>query len=219
MPAKTSKSLFSDHYLTRRLPQHPEWRDKEAVAALQTAVALYSALADRLPTFNEAQTEQEFIQPMLEQVLGFEGAYSVQTAVRQQGRVQRPDYALFPNAATKTEADRHLGDEAAFFSRAAAVADAKYWQRPLSQKRATEFYEIDLLAIFDAPADARLDAFKRFWLFFRRAAFVPDARGQNFLERVRAGSAGYARVYALFDLTREEIAIIEESTKYPFGAV
>lgn len=241
MPAKTSKSLFSEHYLARRLPQHDEWRDANATAAFQTAVALYRAKADVLPTYNEAQTEQEFIQPLLEEVLGFDDAYTVQTTARRQGRVQRPDYALFPNAATKAEADRHLSDETAFYGRAVAVADAKYWQRPLSQKRAgdrrdtwansnpsfqivnylvatgvdwgiltngrfwrlysrqvsgtaTEFYEVDLLEIFAAPDDEKLDRFKRFWLFFRRAAFAPDARGQNFLDRVRAGSAGYARV-------------------------
>lgn len=62
--------MFSEHYLTRRLPQHDEWRDTNAAAAYQTAVSLYRAKADVLPTYNEAQTEQEFIQPMLEQVLG-----------------------------------------------------------------------------------------------------------------------------------------------------
>ena len=241
MPAKTSKSLFSQHYLTHRLPEHDEWHDHEAANAYQTAVSLYHTQQDILPQLNEAQTEQEFIQPMLEQVLGFDTAYSVQTTVHAQNRVQRPDYALFPNTATKTDADRHLKDEAAFYSRAVAVADAKYWERPLSQKRAndtrdtwsntnpsfqivnylvatgvnwgvltngrfwrlysrqvsstaTEFYEIDLLSIFDAPDDDKLDQFKRFWLFFRRAAFVPDARGHSFLDRVRDGSASYARV-------------------------
>jgi hypothetical protein len=28
---KTSKSLFSRHYLTHRLPEHPEWREETAV--------------------------------------------------------------------------------------------------------------------------------------------------------------------------------------------
>jgi hypothetical protein len=176
-------------------------------------------------------------------VLGFAGAYSVEASIRRQGRVQRPDYALFANAAAKQEADRHLGDERAFYARAVAVADAKYWQRPLSQKRtddrdawrnsnpsfqivnylvatgadwgiltngrlwrlysrqvsgtATEFYEVDLFHVLepdpDRPGDP-LDQFKRWWLFFRRAAFVPDSQGRSFLERVQAGSAAYARV-------------------------
>lgn len=239
---KTSKSLFSRHYLTRRLPDHPEWREDPgpALAALRQ---LYAAQKDRLPLYNEDQTEEEFILPILRDVLGFAGAYTVEATARQQGRVQRPDYALFANAAQKKEADRHLGDERAFYARAAAVADAKYWQRPLSQKRAderdawrnsnpsfqivnylaatgvdwgvltngriwrlysrqvsgtaTEFYEVDLFDVLepdpDQPGDP-INAFKRWQLFFRRAAFAPDSQGRSFLERVRAGSAAYARV-------------------------
>jgi hypothetical protein len=237
---KTSKSLFSHHYLTHRLPDHPQWR-QDAGPALIALRRLYQAQKERLPLYNEDQTEEEFILPLLREVLGFAGAYTVEASIRRQGRVQRPDYALFANAAQKAEADRHLGDERAFYARAVAVADAKYWQRPLSQKRtderdawrnsnpsfqivnylvatgadwgiltngrlwrlysrqvsgtATEFYEVDLFHVLepDRPGDP-LDQFKRWWLFFRRAAFVPDSQGRSFLERVQAGSAAYARV-------------------------
>lgn len=236
MSQKVNKSLFLLHYLTHRLSDHDEWR-ADAAPALATMQALYQQKKDVLPTFNEAQTEQEFIQRILETVLGFDGAYSVQTAVHQHGRIQRPDYALFANAAGKTEADQHLGDETTFYSRVVAVADAKYWERPLSEIRksdardhwqnnnpsfqivnyltatkvnwgiltngriwrlysrhvsgiATEYYEIDLVDILENnPGD-----FKRFWLFFRRQAFTPDTQGRNFLDRVREGSATYARV-------------------------
>ncbi|VAW35939.1 Possible restriction /modification enzyme [hydrothermal vent metagenome] len=238
MGQKVHKSLFSNHFLTHRLPEHDEWHE-DATPALAAMQALFQQKKNVLPTLNEAQTEQEFIQPILETVLGFDGAYSVQTAVHQHGRIQRPDYALFPNVASKTEADQHLGDEDAFYARAAAVADAKYWERPLSEKRqtddrdrwqnsnpsfqivnylvatkvdwgiltngriwrlyshprhvsgtATQFYEVDLLDILENnPSD-----FKLFWLFFRRQAFIPDTQGKNFLNRVREGSAAYARV-------------------------
>ncbi|MFW6184737.1 MAG: hypothetical protein ACOC8X_13135, partial [Chloroflexota bacterium] len=100
MSNKTSKSLFSQNYLDRRLSQHAEWRD-DVSAALDRARALYEARKDVLPNFNEAQTEEEFIQPLLREVLGFDGAYSVQTTAHQQGQLQRPDYALFANAAGK----------------------------------------------------------------------------------------------------------------------
>ena len=135
MPSKTSKSLFSEHYLTHRLADHREWRE-DAGAALAACHQLYMAKKALLSRYNEDQTEEEFILPLLRNVLGFEGAYTVEASVRRQGRTQRPDYTLFANAASKTEADRHLGDDAAFYSRAVAIADAKYWQRPLSQKRA-----------------------------------------------------------------------------------
>jgi hypothetical protein len=134
---KTSKSLFSHHYLTHRLPDHPQWR-QDAGPALAALRRLYQAQKERLPLYNEDQTEEEFILPLLREVLGFAGAYTVEASICRQGRVQRPDYALFANAAQKAEADRHLGDERAFYARAVAVADAKYWQRPLSQKRTDE---------------------------------------------------------------------------------
>jgi hypothetical protein len=58
---------------------------------------------------------------------------------------------------------------------------------------ASEFYEVDLGAVFAAPPEQRLDDLKLWWLFFRRAAFIPDAQGLNFVQRVASGSASYAR--------------------------
>ncbi len=239
MRRRIHKSLFSQHYLTHRLGEHDEWHE-ESAAALNALRDMYQQKRELLPSLDEAQTEQEFIQPILETVLAFEGAYSVQTAVHTHGRIQRPDYTLFANRASKTEADQYLTDEGAFYARGAAVADAKYWERPLSEKRrdddrdqwrnsnpsfqivnylvatklkwgiltngriwrlysrhvsgtATEYYEVDLLDILEDEHPS-LDDFKLFWLFFRRQAFVPDVYGRNFVERVRDGSAAYARV-------------------------
>ena len=227
-----AKSLFSDHYLRHRLPEHPEWGEDvaEPLAALR---ALYQEKQGLLPNLNESQTEAEFIRPVLE-MLGF--AYVPQASIRRAGRAQRPDYALFADETAKEEAYALLGNEPAFYARALVVADAKYWERPLSEVRrddardefrntnpsfqivnyltgtgvdwgiltngrtwrlyyrqasstAHEFYEVDLV---EALADA--DTFKRFWLFFRRDAFIPDAQGNTFLDRVRMGSDTYARV-------------------------
>lgn len=231
---QASKSLFSQHYLDHRIREHPEWG--EAVAGpFGQLRALYEAKRDILPTFNEAQTEAEFIRPALE-ILGF--AYIPQTPTRRAGRVQRPDYALFADEGAKAEAYPLQSDEPAFYARALAIADAKYWERPLSEvsrddprdafkntnpsfqmvnyligtgvdwgiltngrawrlyyrqasSTATEFYEVDLVELLESGDPER---FKRFWLFFRRPAFIRDAQGRNFLERVREGSATYARV-------------------------
>ena len=231
-PRGGAKPLFSDHYLRHRLPEHREWGDDvgEPLAAMR---ALYEEKQGILPNLNEAQTEAEFIRPALD-ILGF--AYIPQTSVRRAGRALRPDYALFAHEAAKEEAYSLLGNEPSFYARALAVADAKYWERPLSELRrndardefrnanpsfqivnyltgagvdwgiltngrtwrlyyrqasstAHEFYEVDLI---EALADE--DAFKRFWLFFRRDAFTPDAQGNTFLDRVRIGSDTYARV-------------------------
>jgi hypothetical protein len=126
-----AKSLFSDHYLRHRLPDHPEWGDdvSQPLAALR---ALYEGKRGILPNLNEAQTEAEFIRPALE-ILGF--AYIPQASVRRAGRPLRPDYALFADETTKGEAYSFRGSEPAFYARALAVADAKYWERPLSELR------------------------------------------------------------------------------------
>lgn len=230
---KPSKPLFSEYYLTRRLPLCPEWGE-DIAAPLVELQQLYQNKQAILPTLNEAQTESEFIQPTLE-ILGF--AYIPQIKTRRGGRAERPDYALFAQETTKVAAYPYQSNEAAFYDRVMAIAEAKYWERPLSKvspndnrdifkntnpsfqivnyltgtgvdwgiltngrlwrlyyrqasSTATEFYQVDLVALLESPD---LEAFKFFWLFFRRDAFLKDAQGNNFLERVRSGSTTYAQ--------------------------
>ncbi len=127
----SNQALFSDHYLVERMDAHPEWEEDigDAFAQLQE---LYEAKRDILEGLNEAQTEDEFIRPLLRDVLGFE--FEVQTSVTRQGRLNWPDYALFTRAQDKAEAQRFRDQEGAYYARAAAVADAKYWGRPLDRK-------------------------------------------------------------------------------------
>jgi len=129
----TGKSLFSQHYLTTRLPDQPEWQ--EAVEAPLAALHLLWQKAQRYgATWNEAQTEDEFIKPVLE-LLGW--GYIPQVKNRRSGRVNRPDYALFADASAKDAAYPHQGNDDAFYSRTLAIAEAKYWGRPLSQQDAS----------------------------------------------------------------------------------
>ena len=246
-PRPASKSLFSTHYLEHRIQEHPEW-GAEVAQPFARLRALYEARRDILPGLNEAQTETEFIRPVLE-ILGF--AYIPQTPTRRAGRIRRPDYTLFADEAAKAGAYPLQDDEPAFYARALAIADAKYWERPLSgvsrddprdefrntnpsfqmvnyltgtgvdwgiltngrtwrlyyrqaSSTATEFYEVDLVELLES---GDLERFKYFWLFFRRQAFLKDAQGRNFLERVREGSATYARVIGarLKELIFEEV--------------
>ncbi|MBD2134349.1 Eco57I restriction-modification methylase domain-containing protein [Sphaerospermopsis sp. FACHB-1094] len=67
----------------------------------------------------------------------------------------------------------------------------------LASSTATEFYPIDLVELLesedvDNKLEDKLEKFKYFWLFFRRAAFEKDSYNKNFLERVREGSTTYA---------------------------
>ena len=269
----TAKSLFSLHYLHTRLPEHAEWA-ADSLPVFETVRALWERARALGETWNEAQTEQEFVKPVLD-ALGW--SYIVQVkAQRRGGSLTRPDYALFASQVLADEAYPHQKTDDAFYGRATAIAEAKYWGRPLSQQdssgrntwkagsnpshqmvsylvgtrcpwgiltngrtwrlysrevssTASEFYEVDLGLIFDTlipltaqergpggeiagPTPEQLADFKRWWLFFRRDAFLPDARGRSFLQQVREGSATYAKRVSdklkelVFDEVMPEIA-------------
>ena len=237
-----NKTLFSNHFLDTRLAGMPEWSE-DPLPTLQRVRALWQKASQYGETWSEAQTEDEFIKPVLE-ALGW--SFIVQAKAGRGGQVTRPDYALFGSAAARDDAYPHQGDDDAFYSRALAIAEAKYWGRPLSQKdasgratwkaesnpshqmvsylngtragwgiltngrawrlysrevssTASEFYEVDLGDLFDflpegvTPSAEQVDTFKRWWLFFRRAAFVRETQGKTFVQRAHEGSALYAR--------------------------
>ncbi|GBE98801.1 type II restriction endonuclease [Microcystis aeruginosa NIES-298] len=91
--------------------------------------SLYQQKKAILPTLNEAQTEAELIQPILE-ILGF--SYIPQVSSRGKGRSERPDYALFATENDRYQAYALQNNERAFYSQVLAIAEAKYWQRSLS---------------------------------------------------------------------------------------
>jgi len=249
-----AKSLFSQHYLQTRLPEHTEW-SADPWPVFEAVRQLWERARALGGTWNEAQTEQEFVKPVLE-ALGW--SYIVQVkAQRRGGSLTRPDYALFSDPAAQAQAYPHQGNDDAFYGRTVAIAEAKYWGRPLSatdasgrntwkaesnpshqmvsylvgtrcpwgiltngrawrlysrevSSTASEFYEVDLGLIFDAllplasqergsrgevgnPTPEQLADFKRWWLFFRRDAFLPDSHGRSFVQQVREGSATYAK--------------------------
>lgn len=238
----TNKTLFSQHFIEHRLPALPEWAE-EITPLFEQVRALYAHARRFGHTWNEAQTEEEFVKPVL-RLLGWE--FIVQTKSRRGGRVNRPDYALFADEATKREAMPHQGNDDTFYSRTLAIAEAKYWGRPLSAKDASgrdtwktgenpshqmvsyligtrcawgiltngmtwrlysrevssvasQFYEIDLSSLFEflpddqPPSEEQIAHFKRWYLFFRKAAFLPDGSGKSFVQRVLEGSETYAR--------------------------
>ena len=126
---KLSKPLFSQHFLSNRLHSFPEWQEDVSTAFTELKT-LYERKKPILGQLNESQTEEEVIQPILK-MLGF--AYISQVRTRSQGQVQRPDYALFASDGEKMAAFAQQQNETAFYGRALAIAEAKYWERPLSQ--------------------------------------------------------------------------------------
>ena len=135
---KPNKPLFSQHYLDHRLQDCPEWAENVAVGFNQLN-SLYLSKKDLLPSLSEAQTEEIFIKPALE-ILGF--SYITQVKNRGKGRTQRPDYALFDNESDRDAAFALQNDETAFYPRVKAIAEAKYWERPLSKVSANDNRDI-----------------------------------------------------------------------------
>ncbi|MCK4284088.1 MAG: hypothetical protein KAX44_07200, partial [Candidatus Brocadiae bacterium] len=135
----TNRGLFSDHYLATRLPELAEWEGD--YGPLRTRLsALLSEKADALPTLSEAQTEQQFIRPVLN---AFGWSYETQVKFRALGRDYRPDYALFlsdeqQRAARSTVSSREEPCGRPYLEKVVALAEAKYWERPLEERRADD---------------------------------------------------------------------------------
>ncbi|MFM8293832.1 MAG: restriction endonuclease, partial [Microcystaceae cyanobacterium] len=124
-----NKPLFSGHYLEFHLPEFPEWQLDPSPVFAQLK-SLYLAKKALLLSLNEAQTEEEFIKPVLD-ILGF--SYIPQVITKGKGRAERPDYALFVEEGQKLAAYADQNNESVFYQQVVAIAEAKYWERPLSQ--------------------------------------------------------------------------------------
>lgn len=129
-----NRSLFSDYYLRERLRNLPEWK-LDISEPFQKALQIYNDKKSVLPGMNEAQTENEFVQPVLGLVLGFH--FDVQKSEKKQGRTNIPDYIFFPDEdSLKTAQQNRQSDR--YYNEALALGDAKYWDRPLDSKGVAE---------------------------------------------------------------------------------
>lgn len=125
-----NQKLFSDHFLQAVVPTLNEWNCDEEAAAGQERLRSAWNQASGLVSGHEAQTEEHWVRPVLRE-LGF--SFQVQASVPDaQGVTRWPDYALFPNETTRTQA-AGLAGTAAYFEDAVAVADAKVWELPLDK--------------------------------------------------------------------------------------
>ena len=124
-----NRTLFSDHYLADRLPRRADWRALEPEAA-RTLAAIRAIWAGFHPSDNEAQTEQDWIKPVLS-TLGH--VFEVQPSLVVPGRpAVRPDYVYYLDEAARAgmkNVQLREGEVAGGL----AVGDAKFWDRPLDQ--------------------------------------------------------------------------------------
>jgi len=130
-----NRSLFSDYYIAERLKDHPEWTT-DISEPFQRALDLYQANKAALPKMNESQTEKEFIQPILSEVLGH--SYDVPHGEKRSGRLNIPDYIFFDDKDSLKAAQRHRDEKGKFYAEALALGDAKYWGRSLDGKGVAE---------------------------------------------------------------------------------
>lgn len=131
-----NRGLFSDHFLQERLPAWKEWGvDAELILFRKGLKALYEAKKPLLVDMNEAQTEDEFIKPVLD-FLGYTDSYMVQASTKLGKQTSRPDYALFPDQATKDNAYTKVKDND--YTQCIGIADAKYWERELDLAKSSE---------------------------------------------------------------------------------
>jgi hypothetical protein len=122
-----NQGLFSDHYLDATLPARSDWRDlaDEAGPAMEEVSGLLDSFT---PSENEAQLEEELVRPIL-RLLGH--SFEVQPALATPEGAKRPDYVLYRDTSSvAANKGKTLTDEL-LKGRAFAVADAKYWERPL----------------------------------------------------------------------------------------
>ena len=64
MRGASAKTLFSRHYLEHRLADHPEWKD-DPRPTFDQVCALWQTARQYGDTWNEAQTEEEFVKATL----------------------------------------------------------------------------------------------------------------------------------------------------------
>ena len=119
--------LFSDHFLDVRLQTTADWPTLvlEAQDALARLRALWTAKGGLLPQFSEAQLEDEFVRPLLREVLGH--PMTVQPTLQTPFGAKRPDSVL---CATQADADAMVGHaltEDILRTRGRAVAEVKAW--------------------------------------------------------------------------------------------
>jgi hypothetical protein len=122
--------LFADYYLDHRVGELPEWPAAEPGPVLAELRRLWAAFTPHHD--NEAQTEEEWIRPVLKS-LGH--VFNLQAPLKTPFGVRKPDYLLFPDEASRQAAKAKSGafDSREFRAIALAVADAKAWDRPLDQ--------------------------------------------------------------------------------------
>ena len=142
-----NQGLFSTNFLDTRFLDFSIWSDTPGLLertsqARELILTAYNS-AKRAGVFevrDEQKTEDKFIRPVLKS-LGW--VYDPQPRHKRHKAKVRPDYALFASTEEYESAARSPDESKIYYSKAHAIAEAKYWGRPLND------------TVKDDPLDAR----------------------------------------------------------------
>jgi hypothetical protein len=219
-PYFNNRALFSDYYLTQRLPHEAIWKQEEKSPALvrsyQRLRDLYAGVRD-LP--NRASViRARLLEPTLS-TLGFQFKagkgestvtptyllYAQDVAANTQPLALCLAYQWGRNLDGRDDRDEEAPDENpganvvtlldSGQAEWAIVTNGKIWRlyAAKAHSRATNYYEIDLEETLVLPDAERATAYLYFWLFFRAASFTSTATERSFLDTLVSESERYAR--------------------------
>jgi hypothetical protein len=142
-----NQGLFSTNFLDTKFLDFSIWNDTpgllERTSQTRELILVAYNSAKRAGVFearDEQKTEDKFIRPVLK-ALGW--VYDPQPRHKRRKAKVRPDYALFTSTEDYETAARSPNEPKTYYSHAQAIAEAKYWGRPLND------------TVKDDPLDAR----------------------------------------------------------------
>lgn len=124
-----NQGLFSDYYLDNILPQQWQALKDEAALALKKLQSIYDKFTPN-PN-NEAQTEDDWIKPVLREI--GHAFFDVQVPLTVPHGTQKPDYIFYNDEVTRNTQKGKVVNEADLKNRAYAIGDAKKWDRSLDK--------------------------------------------------------------------------------------
>jgi hypothetical protein len=127
-----SGNLFTRDYLLEGITRTDPWKalNDAKFVAVKSRLSAIAANFLKISKPNEAETEKDFIYPVIE-ALGW-NEYQVQQILSKKGRKQVPDALLFSDPAAKSLAVAE-GQQWKRFQYGVAVLEAKRWQRALDR--------------------------------------------------------------------------------------
>lgn len=128
--------LFTSDFLREGIRETPGWSaaETEFIAFRDSVRKIFSALGTD-PILNEAQTENDVIEPVLK-ALGW-ADFARQQIANRSGREDVPDFLLFPSAQAK-QAAMTVRQPDRRYRHGALIVEAKRWRRPLDRGDATD---------------------------------------------------------------------------------